>query len=158
MVHLGFFSFWGGNCNDLYDPDRHQGRQKKVTIKKFILYQFIIALIVGGAAFYPLYVNVGAQATGFVYIAMALAFIAGALAYTITYNGIQKNVRFFTTYLIGGMLIKLFAGIFSITIIGLALREFAVHFALGYFGSYMIFTGFEVYAILPAARQDNPKQ
>lgn len=128
-----------------------------MPIKKFLLFQTLIVVLIGGGLFYPLYQGLGPEPTMFIYIAMGLSFLAGTLAYIITYNGIQKNVRFFTTYLIGGMLIKLFAGIISITLVGLTARPFAVPFALAYFISYLIFTSWEVYAILPAARKNPPQ-
>ena len=97
------------------------------------------------------------RAYGIAAIAIALSAFSGIMAYAIVSNGIDKAVRFFTSYLIGSMLAKMMLGIASIFLVALKFKPFSSAYVLTYFLCYFIFTSFEVYALMRKLRPISTK-
>jgi hypothetical protein len=119
-----------------------------VPIRKFTLYQLAIALLLLAASWYPADTFLPPGSLTFIYIAVGLSALSGILAYAIVYNGLQKSIRMFTSYIIGSMLAKMMIGLASITLIALKFKGFATVYVLTYFFCYFIFTSFEVYTLM----------
>jgi predicted membrane-bound mannosyltransferase len=84
--------------------------------------------------------------------AMSLSAVSGIVAYTIVYNGIEKRIQLFVTYISGSMLLKMMIGIMGVTIVALKFKEYATPFVLSYFFCYFIFTSLEVYWLMRKLR------
>lgn len=119
-----------------------------MPFSRFIIFQLLILAVICGLGWWivqPLY---GQTAAILCLVAAGLAGGAGIVAYLITLRGIEKRVALFMNFLMGGMLAKLFVGIVTVSLVAIKLREFAVPFVLTYFFSYILFTSFEVYALM----------
>jgi predicted membrane-bound mannosyltransferase len=84
--------------------------------------------------------------------AMSLSAVSGIVAYAIVYNGLEKRITLFTTYISGSMLLKMMIGIMGVTIVALKFKEYATPFVLSYFFCYFIFTSLEVYWLMRKLR------
>jgi hypothetical protein len=119
-----------------------------VPIRKFILIQSAITAILLAATWYPATELLPPGSLTYVYIAILLSSVSGIVAYLIVYNGLQKSIRMFTSYIMGSMMAKMMIGLMSITLIALKFKGFATTYVLSYFFCYFIFTSFEVYALM----------
>ncbi|MEZ4825987.1 MAG: hypothetical protein R3C61_06795 [Bacteroidia bacterium] len=84
--------------------------------------------------------------------AILVSFLTGIAAYTLTYNGLQKSTRKFVTFLIMGMLAKMFTGIIIVIVMAVAFRPMIIEYVTSYFLSYFILTAFEVYGLMRKLR------
>lgn len=84
--------------------------------------------------------------------AMSLSAGATLVAYAIVYNGLEKKIGLFTTYITGSMLLKMMIGIMGVTLVALKFKEFATPFVLSYFLCYFIFTSLEVFWLMRKLR------
>lgn len=123
-----------------------------MKISRFIQYLILITAVLAAIAFFATMGAWDAKVRGFLALAVCLASFATAISYIITYNGMEKNIRMFSTFLIGGMVFKMFFAMICLTIISLTMREIAVRFVLTYFFSYIIFISFEVFALMTKLR------
>lgn len=119
-----------------------------MAIRKFILIQLAITAFLLAATWYPATEFLPPGSLTFIFIAILLSAVSGILAFVIVYNGLQKSIRMFTTYIMGSMLAKMMIGLASITLIALKFKGFATAYVLTYFFCYFIFTSFEVYALM----------
>lgn len=111
-----------------------------------------LGVFLGKGSLYP------PESLGLMLFGVALAAVAGFVAYSITYSGIRRSVKLFVSYLIGGMLVKLMIGIFSVTIVALRFKERAMEYVLTYFGAYFLLLGLEVFALMRATRLQEAKE
>jgi heme A synthase len=84
--------------------------------------------------------------------AMSLSAVSAIAAYAIVFNGIEKQIRLFTTYVTGSMLLKMMVGMMAVTLVALKFKEFATPFVLSYFLCYFIFTSLEVFWLMRKLR------
>jgi hypothetical protein len=90
-------------------------------------------------------------------IAIILSAVSSMVSYAIVAAGIKIRVQRFMSYIMGGMMMKLFVGIASITVVAWKYKENASIYVLTYFVSYIIFTAFEVYTLMRNLRPQNQK-
>jgi len=128
-----------------------------VTKNRFILFQLGLTLVLAVASWLLIDGWLPAPSLTFVFVALGISGAASIAAFIITFNGLQKAIRSFSTYLIGGMVAKLLIGIFSISIVALRFRDFAEVFVLSYFFFYLVFTSFEVFALMRNLRPNLKK-
>lgn len=128
-----------------------------MTKTRFLLFQVALAVVLAIGSWLLIDGWLPAPALTFVFVALGISAAASIAAFVITYNGIEKAIRSFSTYLIGGMVAKLLIGIFSISIVALRFRDFAEVFVLSYFFFYLVFTSFEVFALMRNLRPNLKK-
>lgn len=107
----------------------------------------LVAFLIG-ESLYP------AGAMPYIIGGIALAGLSTAASYAIIFKGIQARIQQFTGFIMGGMMVKMFLGIISISIIALKFKDFATHYVLTYFLCYFIFTGFEVVTLMTNLRAE----
>lgn len=129
-----------------------------MSLKRYLLFQFLITVVLAGGAYFPLKSGFGDSGKlPFVYIALGLSSLASVLSFVITYNGLSRSVRMFTSYIMGAMMGKLFFGLISITVVAIQFPDFSAVYVVSYFAAYIIFTSFEVYALMRKLRPDLKK-
>ena len=129
-----------------------------MSILKFTLIDVALMALLILAGFLLKDVVVPPGSLGFVIGAILLSGCSGLLAYIITFSGLEKKVTMFMTYVMGGMLAKMFIGLMTIMIIAMQFEEFVKPFVLTYFFCYFIFTSFEVYSLMRKLRAVSNKE
>jgi hypothetical protein len=119
-----------------------------MTPKQFIPIQLGLILLCAGAAWFPIQSSYGQTASILVSVGIALSGISGIIAFLITFSGVKKRVQAFMNYLMGGMLAKLFIGIITVSVVAIKAGDYAMLFVLSYFFAYILFTAFEVFALM----------
>lgn len=119
-----------------------------MSIPRFILFSFLITafLVLTGyivSAFWLPQISFLA-----VFCGITLSFFTGALAYMITYTGLQKPVKSFISYLIMGMFTKMLVGILIVILVAVVYQPVVKEYVTAYFISYFILTAFEVYGLM----------
>lgn len=128
-----------------------------MSIGKFILRTFGILLLCYSVMLYPVTQWFEMRDWPFFFVALALSGLSTMASYSIVYNGLRIRIQRFMGYIMGGMMMKLAVGILSITIVALKFKESASVYVLTFFGSYIIFTAFEVYTLMRNLRPQNQK-
>lgn len=126
-----------------------------MSIGKFILRTFGILLLCVAGMLYPVTQWFAVRDWPFFFVAITLSSISTMVSYAIVYNGLRIRIQRFMSYIMGGMMMKLAVGIVSITIVALKFKESASVYVLTFFGSYIIFTAFEVYTLMRNLRPQN---
>lgn len=119
-----------------------------MTPKQFIPLQILLMAVAVGAAWFPIQSSYGQTGAILVSVAIGLSGISGIIAFLITYSGIKTKIRSFMNYLMGGMLAKLFIGIITVSVVAIKAGPFSMLFVLAYFFAYILFTSFEVFALM----------
>ncbi len=123
-----------------------------MSISKFSMITVgILALLIGAASLLR-DVLLPPGSLPWVIGAMSLSAASALVAYVIAYNGLEKKIGQFTTYITGSMLLKMMIGIMGVTLVALKFKEFATPFVLSYFSCYFIFTSLEVYWLMRKLR------
>ena len=117
-----------------------------ICIASAVLLSLIAFLL--GESVYP------AGAMPFIIGGIGLAAVTTAASYAIVYRGLKIRIQQFTAYIMGGMMIKMFLGIISISVIALKFKDITTHYVLTYFLGYLIFTGFEVVTLMTNLRAE----
>lgn len=117
-----------------------------ICIASAVLLSLIAFLL--GESVYP------AGAMPFIIGGIGLAAVTTAASYAIVYRGLKIRIQQFTAYIMGGMMIKMFLGIISISVIALKFKDITTHYVLTYFLCYFIFTGFEVVTLMTNLRAE----
>ena len=117
-----------------------------ICIASAVLLSLIAFLL--GESVYP------AGAMPFIIGGIGLAAVTTAASYAIVYRGLKIRIQQFTAYIMGGMMIKMFLGIISISVIALNFKDITTHYVLTYFLCYFIFTGFEVVTLMTNLRAE----
>lgn len=128
-----------------------------MKIPKFILIQSLVTVALFIAGYLSLSQSFDPNSRLWICLAIWLSSVAGAVSYVITYAGMEKSIRAFSTYLIGGMVFKMFFAIISLSVFSITMNPLAIPFVLAYFFSYIIFISFEIYALLRKLRPDLKK-
>lgn len=81
-----------------------------------------------------------------------VSFITGAAAYVLSYTGIDKATGQFVTFLMMGMITKMFVGIILVVVMVIQFKPLIKEYVTAYFISYFIFTAFEVYGLMRKLR------
>ena len=95
------------------------------------------------------------EAMAFIYGGILLAGLSTMVSYLILLRGLKVRIQRFTGSVMGSMMVKMFLGIISITIVALQFREVSTHYVLTYFLCYFIFTAFEVVTLMTNLRAEN---
>lgn len=126
-----------------------------MSTKNFIL------LCTATAAVLALGVHFGAEwlfeqagAEPYVYTGLAIVALSTIGSWLFVVNGIKNRINLFTTYVMGGMLIRMFVGLAAMTLVALKFKTYATTFVLSYFFFYFIFTAFEVVALMRNLRAE----
>lgn len=85
-------------------------------------------------------------------IATLLSFFTGALAYILTYTGLDKSTRQFSTMLMLGMFSKLVIGILAVLLVVVEFKPVLKSYVVAYIIAYFVFTAFEVYGLMRKLR------
>jgi hypothetical protein len=123
-----------------------------MTISKYTLITLLILVLLVGAAWLLRDALLPPNSLPWVIGAMSLAAVSAIAAYAIVFTGIEKQIRLFTSYVTGSMLLKMMVGIMAVTLIALKFKEFATPFVLSYFFCYFIFTSLEVFWLMRKLR------
>lgn len=123
-----------------------------MSITRYTLVSLAIMVVVMGLAWLGRDALLPPGSLPWVLGAIGLASASGIVAYAIVYTGIEKQIRLFTTYVMGSMLLKMMLGIGAVTLVALKYKEFATPFVLSYFFCYFIFTSLEVYWLMRKLR------
>ena len=105
-------------------------------------------VVLGVGAWFLINSEYGQTAAILVSVGIGLSGLSGIIAFLITFSGIQKRIRSFMNYVMGGMLAKLFIGIITVSIVAIKAGDYAMLFVLSYFFAYILFTSFEVFALM----------
>lgn len=85
-------------------------------------------------------------------VALLVAFFSTLIAYYLTFVGIDKQARQFTTLFLLGMGAKMVVGIVSVLVVALFFKDFLSEYVVAFFLGYFILTGFEVYGLIRKLR------
>lgn len=94
----------------------------------------------------------------FIYTAIGLAGASTILSYLILNRGLLARPAKFSGSVMGSMMVKMFIGIISITLIALKFKEATVHYVLTYFLCYFIFTAFEIATLMSNLRAEKSEE
>lgn len=128
-----------------------------MTTGKYILWTFGILFLCLAILVYPVTRYFTPDQWPFFWIAVALSAVSSMVSYAIVAAGIRIRIQRFMSYIMGGMMMKLFVGIASITVVAWKYKDYASIYVLTYFVSYIIFTAFEVYTLMRNLRPQNQK-
>ncbi len=126
-----------------------------MSVGKFILRTIGILAVCFAVMLYPVTQWFEMRDWPFFGVAVLLSALSTMASYAIVYNGLKIRIQRFMGYIMGGMMMKLAIGILSITIVALKFKESASVYVLTFFGSYIIFTAFEVYTLMRNLRPQN---
>jgi hypothetical protein len=84
--------------------------------------------------------------------AVLVALLPTLAAYTLTYQGLDKDTTHFIGYLAAGMLGKMLIGILSILLVAVQFEEVRNEYVVTYILAYFVFTSFEVYGLIRKLR------
>ncbi|MEL6842139.1 MAG: hypothetical protein AAFP02_02905 [Bacteroidota bacterium] len=85
-------------------------------------------------------------------LAAMVSFVTGALAYMITFQGLDKSTRQFSAMLVLGMFSKLLIGLIGVLVIAVEFKPMLKSYVITYMGTYFVFTAFEVYSLMRKLR------
>jgi uncharacterized membrane protein (DUF4010 family) len=128
-----------------------------MKISKFILIISLLIVVLASIGFFAFSNLWDVRTRGFICLAVFLSGFATAISYVITFSGLEKSIRMFSTFVIGGMVFKMFFAMISLTIIALTVKDLAMTFVLAYFFSYLVFISFEVFALMTKLRPFSKK-
>jgi hypothetical protein len=123
-----------------------------MSIPKYTLISLSILIGLLAAAWFSKDALLPPNSIAWVMGAMILSAVSAIVAYAIVFTGIEKQIRLFTSYVTGSMLLKMMVGIMGVTLVALKFKEFATPFVLSYFFCYFIFTSLEVYWLMRKLR------
>ena len=119
-----------------------------ITTGKFTQRVLLIAALLMLIAATPVWFLLTHVASLAICGAILLSALSSIAAFIIVLRGIEKRIQAFLSYVVGGMMAKMFVGIITITAVVLLWEPLGVAYVLSYFGSYLVFTTFEVYALM----------
>jgi hypothetical protein len=93
----------------------------------------------------------------FIFTAVAVSGLSAIIAYAILSNGMATRIQLFTAYIMGGMLAKTAVGLLTVFVVALKFKDFALEYVLSYFFCHILFTAFEVYALMRNLRPNSKK-
>lgn len=99
-----------------------------------------------------------AEAMPFIYGGIGLAAFSTIISYFILNRGLKVRIQRFTGSVMGSMMLKMFIGIISITLVALKFKEVTTHYVLTYFLCYFIFTAFEVVTLMSNLRAEKSEE
>ena len=147
LVYVGIFYLWGDCCDHIFDPEFL--KTLTLTLKKYLLIHLGVALILAGGAFYPVWIKFDPDSVTAMYCGFGVAMLSSLLAFIIAFRGIERDVRKFMNYVVGGMLMKMMFGIGTIFIVALSFEKPIIRaYVISFFLSYLIFTSIEVWALM----------
>ena len=125
-----------------------------MTVKKYLLLHLALTLLVCIGAFFLVRTMYGAEFLWLTYLAIALTSLPSLLVFVLVSRGLQKPFKFFLSFVVGGMFMKMLIGIIAMVSIGVygerdQLFFFAVTFMLG----YLVFTSLEVTSLMRKNRE-----
>ncbi len=123
-----------------------------MTIKRFLVVITIVAVVLLGFSFGMLELLDPSRSFVAVMIAILVSYITTILAYVATFSGLEKKTNTFISYLLTGMIGKMFAGLITIVVVALRFPEVRNEYVAGFMLSYMVFTSFEVYGLIRKLR------
>ncbi|MEM6260888.1 MAG: hypothetical protein AAGI38_00160 [Bacteroidota bacterium] len=90
-------------------------------------------------------------------LAVAIGALSTIVSYLVVARGLERDPKKFLNYLFTGMLAKMGLGLLSVAVVALSFKDGISSYVVGYFIIYLIFTIFEVSALMYNLRA-NPKQ
>ncbi len=123
-----------------------------MEVKKFVLV-LTIAMVVLMASSYGMLELLNPEKS-FLAVAIAVLVSYGTtlIAYTATFSGLDKKTNTFISYMLTGMVAKMFAGLITIVVVALRFPEVRNEYVVAFMLAYMVFTSFEVYGLIRKLR------
>ncbi len=123
-----------------------------MEVKKFVLV-LTIAMVVLMASSYGMLELLNPEKS-FLAVAIAVLVSYGTtlIAYTATFCGLDKKTNTFISYMLTGMVAKMFAGLITIVVVALRSPEVRNEYVVAFMLAYMVFTSFEVYGLIRKLR------
>lgn len=123
-----------------------------MEVKKFVLV-LTIALVVLLAVSYGMLELLNPEKS-FLAVAIAVLVSYGTtlIAYVATFSGLDKKTNTFISYMLTGMVAKMFAGLITIVVVALRFPEVRNEYVAAFMLAYMVFTSFEVYGLIRKLR------
>lgn len=123
-----------------------------MEVKKFVLV-LTIALVVLLAVSYGMLELLNPEKS-FLAVAIAVFVSYGTtlVAYVATFSGLDKKTNTFISYMLTGMVAKMFAGLITIVVVALRFPEVRNEYVAAFMLAYMVFTSFEVYGLIRKLR------
>ncbi len=123
-----------------------------MEVKKFVLV-LTIALVVLLAVSYGMLELLNPEKS-FLAVAIAVLVSYGTtlVAYVATFSGLDKKTNTFISYMLTGMVAKMFAGLITIVVVALRFPEVRNEYVAAFMLAYMVFTSFEVYGLIRKLR------
>lgn len=85
-------------------------------------------------------------------IAVLVSYGTTLIAYVATFSGLDKKTNTFISYMLTGMVAKMFAGLITIVVVALRFPEVRNEYVAAFMLAYMVFTSFEVYGLIRKLR------
>lgn len=125
---------------------------------KFTLIGVAIVGILCTAAYFIGQSEFPTAAMPFIYGAIGLAALSTIISFYILNRSLKVRIRAFSQSVMGSMMVKMFIGIISITLVALKFKDVTLHYVLTYFLCYFIFTAFEVVILMSNLRAEKSEE
>lgn len=127
-----------------------------MSFKKFLFLFFLIAAIIGSAAYVlEEYNPADTILVPKFWVLFGFLFVLTIIAYTVSMVGIKSKGENSVYILMGAIIVKLLLCMSLVLLYLLKFRVNHVFFAAEFFSLYFVFTSFEVYALLCNLRHQN---
>lgn len=123
-----------------------------MAVKKFVLVVTIALVVLLAASYGMLQLLDPTKSFLAVAIAVLVSYGTTLIAYVATYSGLDKKTNTFISYMLTGMVAKMFAGLITIVVVALRFPEVRNEYVAAFMLAYMVFTSFEVYGLIRKLR------
>lgn len=123
-----------------------------MEVKKFVLVLTIVMVVLMASSYGMLELLNPEKSFLAVAIAVLVSYGTTLIAYTATFSGLDKKTNTFISYMLTGMVAKMFAGLITIVVVALRFPEVRNEYVVAFMLAYMVFTSFEVYGLIRKLR------
>lgn len=123
-----------------------------MSVKKFVLVVSIVFVVLLGFSYLMLQLLDPTKSFLAVSVAILVSYLTTLVAYVATFSGLDKKTNTFISYLLTGMVAKMFAGLITIVVVALRFPEVRNEYVAAFMLAYMVFTSFEVYGLIRKLR------
>lgn len=123
-----------------------------MSVKKFVLVVTIALVVLLASSYGMLQLLDPSKSFLAVAIAVLVSYGTTLIAYVATFTGLDKKTNTFISYMLTGMVAKMFAGLITIVVVALRFPEVRNEYVAAFMLAYMVFTSFEVYGLIRKLR------
>lgn len=123
-----------------------------MSVKKFVLVVTIALVVLLASSYGMLQLLDPSRSFLAVAIAVLVSYGTTLIAYVATFTGLDKKTNTFISYMLTGMVAKMFAGLITIVVVALRFPEVRNEYVAAFMLAYMVFTSFEVYGLIRKLR------